>query len=88
MTGRAPEPAPPPLQLGYFHLSANIGPSAPSSGLPDNSQLVLDAVTASPSFLMVGTVKPRKGHLQALDAFKRLCAEDKQAQLAIGGGEG
>ena len=74
-----------PLQLGYFHLGADINASAPSSGLPDNAQLVLDAVAAAPTFLMVGTIEPRKGQLQALSAFEQLWADGVEANLVIVG---
>ena len=74
-----------PLQLGYFHLGADIDASAPSTGLPDNADTVLQAVAAAPSFLMVGTIEPRKGQLQALDAFEQLWADGVEANLVIVG---
>jgi glycosyltransferase involved in cell wall biosynthesis len=37
---------------------------------------------------MVGTIEPRKGHLQALDAFERLWAQGLDVRLVIVGGEG
>ncbi|MBC7857541.1 MAG: glycosyltransferase, partial [Burkholderiaceae bacterium] len=43
---------------------------------------------AGPSFLMVGTIEPRKGHLQALDAFEQLWREGAQVNLVIVGNEG
>ncbi|WP_342116628.1 glycosyltransferase [Pseudoduganella sp. OTU4001] len=74
-----------PLQLGYFHLGADINASAPSTGMPDNAQQVLDAVAAAPTFLMVGTIEPRKGQLQALSAFEQLWADGVEANLVIVG---
>ena len=77
-----------PLQVGFFHLGADIGASAPSTGLPDNAPLVMAAVAARPSFLMVGTVEPRKGHAQALAAFELLWQEGGDANLIIVGKQG
>lgn len=46
------------------------------------------ALAARPSFLMVGTVEPRKGVDQALAAFERLWSEGVEANLVIVGAEG
>jgi glycosyltransferase involved in cell wall biosynthesis len=77
-----------PLQVGYFHLGADIDASKPSFGLPDNADTVFAAVAARPSVLMVGTVEPRKGHGQALAAFDRLWKDGVDANLIIVGKEG
>jgi glycosyltransferase involved in cell wall biosynthesis len=77
-----------PLQVGYFHLGADIDASAPSFGLPPNAEHVFEAVRARPSFLMVGTVEPRKGHAQALAAFELLWQQGVQINLVIVGKQG
>jgi glycosyltransferase involved in cell wall biosynthesis len=77
-----------PLQLGWFHLGADIDASAPSTGMPPDAQVVLDALAARPSFLMVGTVEPRKGQAQALAAFEQLWERGVDANLVIVGKEG
>jgi glycosyltransferase involved in cell wall biosynthesis len=77
-----------PLKVGYFHLGADIDASAPSTGLPANAQQVFDAVGARPSFLMVGTVEPRKGHAQALAAFELLWQRGVEINLVIVGKAG
>ncbi|CAN7710745.1 glycosyltransferase [Pseudoduganella sp. LjRoot289] len=77
-----------PLKMGYFHLGADIDASKPSFGLPDNAETVFAAVAARPSVLMVGTVEPRKGHGQALEAFDRLWEQGVDANLVIVGKEG
>ncbi|MGZ8304285.1 MAG: glycosyltransferase [Telluria sp.] len=77
-----------PLNIGWFHLGADIDASAPSFGMPDNAAQVLDAVRARPSFLMVGTVEPRKGHAQALAAFEQLWKDGAQVNLVIVGKQG
>jgi glycosyltransferase involved in cell wall biosynthesis len=56
--------------------------------LPDDATQVLQKITNSVTFLMVGTVEPRKGHAQALEAFELLWQEGHQCQLVIVGKPG
>jgi glycosyltransferase involved in cell wall biosynthesis len=79
---------PAPLKIGYFHLGADIDASAPSTGLPPNASQVLAALAARPSFVMVGTVEPRKGQAQALAAFELLWQGGIDANLVIVGKQG
>lgn len=74
-----------PLKIGHFHLGADLGASAPSSGMPDNAAQVLGAMAAHPSLLMVGTIEPRKAHAQALAAFDLLWARGIDVNLVIVG---
>jgi FkbM family methyltransferase len=76
------------LDITALHLGADIAASAPTMGLPDDASNVLSQLSSRPSFLMVGTVEPRKGHLQTLAAFERLWAEGLDVNLAIVGAEG
>jgi glycosyltransferase involved in cell wall biosynthesis len=96
LTQHAPQrPLP---QFAVLHhgadLSASAGAAAPAAAantaaaLPDDAAAVLADLDAHPSFLMVGTIEPRKGHLQALDAFDQLWSEGVDARLVIVGGEG
>ncbi|MBC7573924.1 MAG: glycosyltransferase [Herminiimonas sp.] len=77
-----------PTRIGYFHLGADIVSSHPSFGLTHDAQELLELVTDHPSVLMVGTVEPRKGHSQALDAFDLLWAQNIDMILVIVGNEG
>ncbi len=77
-----------PLNIGYFHLGADIDASAPSAGLPPNATEVFAAVAARPSFLMVGTVEPRKGQRQALAALELLWQRGVDANLVVVGKQG
>lgn len=86
--GRHPSLAMRPPQIHVIHHGADITASAPSTGLPEDASQVLDRIGALPSFLMVGTVEPRKGHLQTLAAFEQLWREGEQVQLVIVGKEG
>lgn len=77
-----------PFQINWFHLGADIESSVPSFGLPDDAEAVLARIAGVPSFLMVGTVEPRKGHQQTLDAFEHLWAQGVAANLVIVGKQG
>jgi len=77
-----------PLHLGYIHLGADISGSLPSYGLDRESYRVLKLVTERPSFLLVGTVEPRKGHIQALGAFEELWEKGFNLNLIIVGQRG
>ena len=77
-----------PLKIGWFHIGADIENSVPTYGLPDDAPKVLAQLAARPSFLMVGTIEPRKGHFQTLAAFEQLWAEWLDANLVIVGKQG
>jgi glycosyltransferase involved in cell wall biosynthesis len=77
-----------PLCIESSHCGADLAASAPTSGLPPDARTRLDALRAKPSFLMVGTVEPRKGHADALDAFETLWKEGLDINLVIVGKEG
>jgi glycosyltransferase involved in cell wall biosynthesis len=77
-----------PLSLGWFHLGADVEQSVPTTGLPSDAQQVLQALANRPSFLMVGTVEPRKGHAQTLEAFEQLWADGADVNLVIVGKQG
>lgn len=77
-----------PFRIGAFHLGADIDQSMPSTGLPENRALRIESLEAFPNFLMVGTLEPRKGHAQTLDAFELLWAAGVQVNLIIVGKHG
>lgn len=79
---------PPDLEICAVHLGADIDASAPTTGLPAEADAVLSEISSRPSFLMVGTVEPRKGHLQALAAFEALWRRGVDVNLVIVGAEG
>lgn len=72
----------------HFHLGADIGSSTPSMGLPEDAAALLEKIKQQPSFLMVGTIEPRKAQAQALAAFEQLWREGVTAQLVLVGKEG
>ncbi len=77
-----------PLRIGWAHLGSDIDGSLPTMGLPEGAESVLQHLAARPSFLMVGTIEPRKGHAQALDAFEQLWEAGKEVNLVIVGRRG
>lgn len=75
----APSAAP---NLASFALGSDLESwLRPSAGLPPPAP-------GTARFLMVGTVEPRKGHAQALDAFERLWAQGESCELLVAGHAG
>src|SRR5690606_38194609 len=76
-----------PYRVDWWHLGADVDNSLPSRGLPKDAKQVLRDVRSRPTFLMVGTIEPRKAHLQVIEAFELLWAEGQAINLAIIGKE-
>jgi len=74
-----------PFKLGWFHLGADAIRSVSTSGLPDDAERILSTITSRPTFLMVGTIEPRKGYLQTLAAFEQLWMQGIEVNLVIVG---
>jgi len=79
---------PRPFKIGWFHLGADLESSAPTSGLPNDADLILSTLSRHPSFLMVGTIEPRKGYSQTLSAFEQLWVQELGINLVIVGKQG
>jgi glycosyltransferase involved in cell wall biosynthesis len=77
-----------PFKTDWFHLSADMENSSSTRGVQDNAKDVLDQLAVRPSFLMVGTLEPRKGYAQTLAAFDQLWDDNVEANLVIVGKEG
>lgn len=77
-----------PYHIEWFHLGADVTNSSPSQGMPDSAEWTLDQIQARVSFLMVGTIEPRKGYLQTIEAFSQLWNEGIDVNLVIVGAEG
>jgi glycosyltransferase involved in cell wall biosynthesis len=56
--------------------------------LPDGADDVLDHLNCRLIFLMVGTLEPRKGHHQVLEAFEQLWQRGLDVNLVIVGKQG
>ncbi|WP_425913252.1 glycosyltransferase [Pseudomonas sp. GWSMS-1] len=76
------------LMLDHSHHGADLCGAAPSRGLPENAAELLAQLAARPSVLMVGTLEPRKGYVQALAAFTHLWQGGAEINLVIVGREG
>jgi glycosyltransferase involved in cell wall biosynthesis len=77
-----------PLPIGFFHLGADLHASLPTQGLPNEALEILANLRSRPTFLMVGTVEPRKGHRQALEAMELLWTDRIDLNLVIIGKKG
>lgn len=76
------------LRFEWIHLGADINNSLPTFGLPNSSTKILHKLDEEPTFLVVGTIEPRKGLLQCLEAFDLLWADGYVLNLVIVGREG
>ena len=65
------------FRVGWFHLGADVEKSLPSKGIPPESETVFRAMKERRSFLMVGTLEPRKGHRQILSVMEQLWQSGK-----------
>lgn len=77
-----------PMDIGWFPLGGDVENSVPTLGLPENAASTLAQLEARPSFLMVGTLEPRKGHGQVLAAFELLWRHEIDVNLVIVGQKG
>ena len=73
------------LRVGWFHCGSDIAPA----GAGDASAAVRNAFAGpTPTFLLVGTLEPRKGHQVALAAFDEVWRGGTQARLVFVGRRG
>lgn len=73
---------PRPMKIGYWRLGADFVDA------PIDRHAISHVEKTTPTFLMVGTLEPRKGHRVALDAFEALWAEGFDVRLIIAGKHG
>jgi glycosyltransferase involved in cell wall biosynthesis len=76
------------FELNWFHLGADIDKPNQSKGFPEYFEAVLNQLSIYPSFLMVGTLEPRKAHAQVLDAFELLWENGADVNLVVVGKKG
>lgn len=76
-------------EITWCRLGADLEMTTPSTGLSENDPKILEQVSSVPTFLMVGTIEPRKAHAQILTAFEVLWETGKlNINLVIVGKEG
>ncbi len=76
------------FHTGYSHHGADITNTAPTLGFPEGAPALLARLAEKPTILMVGTLEPRKGYWQALEAFSLLWQQQVTVNLVIVGREG
>lgn len=76
------------FEIRCFHLGADINNSLPSLGVPEKAESFLSQLSSCKSFLMVGTVEPRKRQDQVLAAFEQLWNEGFDVNLVLVGKKG
>jgi glycosyltransferase involved in cell wall biosynthesis len=77
-----------PIRIEWFHLGADMNNSIPTLGVPNDAGETLDLIKSRLSLLMVGTIEPRKGYMQAIEAFSLLWDQGIEVNLVIVGKEG
>ena len=77
-----------PLNIGVCHHGADIAASAPTRGVKAGFPEKLQVIATHRTFLTVGTVEPRKGHVQTLAAFDLLWSRGQDVILSIVGKKG
>ncbi|MBN9227092.1 MULTISPECIES: glycosyltransferase [Legionella] len=76
------------FKLAYSYSGANFANPLATLSIPNGQSSIVDTVNSQPAFLMVGTVEPRKGHLQVIEAFSLLWQQGYEVNLIIIGAEG
>lgn len=74
-----------PLRIDWFHLGADLVPATRAESTV--GVLPFD-LRGRPTFLMVGTIEPRKGHAQTLAAFETLWERGHDVNLVLIGKPG
>ena len=75
-------------KISHNLLGYDLDATAPSTGLPADAEESLQKMRDRTTFLMVGTLEPRKGYSQILQAFNQMWAKGSKDQLTIVGGQG
>jgi len=76
------------LKIGWFHCGYDIENTLPTKGIPPNGKEALRILKSKPTFLMVGTIEPRKAYPQVLKAFEKLWKEGYDVNLVFVGKKG
>lgn len=76
------------IRCSTIPLGANIQPVTSGSTYSAELERILSLLGQRTSVLMVGTLEPRKGHAEILDAFEKLWARGANVNLVIAGKPG
>ena len=77
-----------PRLIRHFHLGADIKHSSPTLGVSIKVDLLLPQLRESNTFLVVGTLEPRKRHSQILDGFEGIWRRGIDCNLVFVGKHG
>jgi len=73
------------FSISWIHNGADIENSSPTYGLPANAEKLLGFFRDTITFLMVGTIEPRKGYDIVLQAFEETWERNIDVNLVIVG---
>lgn len=76
------------LEIDYFPLGSELDNRNTSNKSNNNDLAEIGMDFNKPTFLMVGTIEPRKGHGEVLDAFEALWSKGQDVNLCIVGKQG
>lgn len=76
------------IRVSHAHLGADFKRGGDSYKPSQEAQKILEQIRSQPSFLMVGTLEPRKGHKQVVDAFDILWKSGENVNLVLVGKKG
>ncbi len=76
------------FKIGFCHLGYDIESSIPTGGMTIEIDRLIRRLDEELTFLVVGTLEPRKGHSQVLSAFEQLWREGRQVNLVFVGKQG
>ena len=85
---RGIDPAKNAFEVDSFQLGGNMESTATEGSLSQSVEELFNSVTEKPSFVSVGTLEPRKGHLQIVKSFEVLWAEGMDLVCILVGKEG
>lgn len=77
-----------PLQLTHFNLGGDLDGSTSSGEMRVEDARLIAELGGKTYFLKVGTIEPRKGHRQLVDAFDLLWREGRDVSLVLVGKAG
>ncbi len=71
--------------ISWFHLGADFEKVDRFGEITDKENSIIESLTGKNNFLMVGTLEPRKGYTQTLDAFEILWNDQTDVNMIIVG---
>lgn len=77
-----------PFSLAWSHHGADFRAIEPNDDAAQNASSLDQLIESRPTFLMVGTIEPRKAYRQVIDAFTHLWETGRDVNLFIVGKEG